>query len=103
MSTIPSTPRNPGMVTLVDRASVIARLGPRAVPGETQPQSTARGVDEVSLSAEAQSASRQQQPSDQPNARAERLALIKAQIQDGTYDSDDKLTIVADRIARRLG
>ncbi|MFN7375539.1 MAG: flagellar biosynthesis anti-sigma factor FlgM [bacterium] len=102
MSTIPSTPRNPGMVTLVDRASVIARLGPRAVPGETQPQSAGRGLDEVSLSAEAQSASRQQ-PSDQPNARAERLALIKAQIQDGTYDSDDKLTIVADRIARRLG
>ncbi|MGH7132200.1 MAG: flagellar biosynthesis anti-sigma factor FlgM [Phycisphaerales bacterium] len=35
-------------------------------------------------------------------SRADLIASIKAQIADGSYNEDDKLTIVADRIASEL-
>ncbi len=79
--------------TAAERSQVVGRLGARAA-GIESPASADRDVVEVS--AEALLAAQQQaQPS-------ERVARLKQLIAAGVYESDDKLTVVADRIAKAL-
>jgi anti-sigma28 factor (negative regulator of flagellin synthesis) len=92
MSSIPSL--NPSFNTPL--TEVIGRIGPRP----DQSLATPPKADSVELSAEAL-AHTADLPADQ--ARGLRLAAIKAQIDSGTYTTDDKLTVVADKLARQFG
>lgn len=56
--------------------------------------------DEVEFSAEANWLN---QVNDLPDVRADRVADLRAQIQSGQYDSNDKLDIALDRFLDELG
>jgi anti-sigma28 factor (negative regulator of flagellin synthesis) len=65
-------------------------------------------ADAVELSAAALAASRGQavegpEGETADTQRAEKLARIRQQIVNGTYETDDKLAVVADRIAQQFG
>lgn len=79
-----------------DRAGVIGRIGPRGTAGAAGEAFVARPADSVEVSAEALAASNGQ-------AQSEKVARIREQIANGTYNVDEKLAVVADRIARTLG
>lgn len=83
----------------LNAASVIRKIGPQTLVTPGTAPTSPTGVDQVTLSPEALAASQD----DNQTSRADRLAQIRAEIQAGIYDTDDKLTIVADRIARKLG
>lgn len=73
----------------------------RARPNQaTQPpaQST-RGVDELDISPEAELVSRVR---DLPDVRADRVAQIRAEIESGVYETDEKLDIALDRLLDEL-
>ncbi len=87
---------------LTERGGVIGRIGPRS------PQSSAAGegvsaraasdrVDQVEVSAAALAASQTSGA-----GVSEKVARIKAQIDSGTYDLDEKVAVVADRLSRTL-
>jgi negative regulator of flagellin synthesis FlgM len=65
----------------------------------TQPNSTPTqsrsGVDQLDISPEAELVSRVR---DIPDIRADRVAQIRAQIESGVYETDEKIDIALDRL-----
>lgn len=57
-------------------------------------------VDQVDISHEADLVSRLQ---DLPEVRADRVATIRAQIEAGTYETDDKLDMAVSRLLDEIG
>jgi negative regulator of flagellin synthesis FlgM len=70
----------------------------QAVQGTPQPD-TWSGVDELDISPEADMVSRVQ---DLPDVRSDRIAEIRAQIADGTYETDAKLDVALGRLLDEL-
>ena len=68
----------------------------RMTPAQT-PRSTpaSYGVDQLDISPEADFVS---QVRDLPDIRADKVAAIKAQIQAGTYETDEKLEVALSRL-----
>lgn len=64
-----------------------------------QPASGVQGADELSISREAEMVSRAREL---PDIRADKVARIKAQIADGTYETDEKLDIALSRMLDEL-
>lgn len=58
------------------------------------------GVDALDISSEADFIS---QARDLPEIRSERVAAIRAQIQNGTYETSDKLSGALDRLLDEIG
>jgi anti-sigma28 factor (negative regulator of flagellin synthesis) len=85
---------------------IIGRIGPRGVESRiSQTAAASAPADQVEISASALNAARSAQQADQSTfeqARQARINTVRQQIQDGTYDLDEKATIVADRLARAL-
>lgn len=93
MSSIPSINANAlNAARATDRPAVIGRIGV-----EPETLGATKSVDSVEISPEALAAA-----ATADDARAQRLARIKSQIQAGTYDEESKLVFAADRIARGL-
>ena len=66
----------------------------------TPAPSSSFGADEVSISSEASMVSRAR---DLPDIRADRVASIKAQIANGSYDTDAKLDVALSRLLDEIG
>ena len=79
---------------------------PLAAPHRTPPAQAAPstcetyGVDQLDISPEADFVS---QVRDLPDVRTDKVAAIKAQIQAGTYDTDEKLDIALSRLLDEIG
>jgi negative regulator of flagellin synthesis FlgM len=69
---------------------------PPAGPSST----TNREVDQLDISQEADLVSRVH---DAPDIRADRVAEIRAQIESGVYETDDKLDIALNRLLDEIG
>jgi anti-sigma28 factor (negative regulator of flagellin synthesis) len=96
MSSISSIPLSSSSASAAtERAGVIARIGPRGAAGAAGEAFVARAGDSVEVSPEALAASAGQ-------AQSEKVARIREQLANGTYNVDEKLAVVADRIARVL-
>lgn len=68
----------------------------RMTPAQAPPATPASyGVDQLDISPEADFVS---QVRDLPDIRADKVAAIKAQIQAGTYETDEKLDIALSRL-----
>lgn len=65
-----------------------------------QAPATSRGSDELDISPEANLVSRVR---DVPDIRADKVAKIKAQIANGTYDTDAKLDVALSRLLDEIG
>lgn len=81
--------------------------GPSRVSGgNTQPTTSAkptRGADQLDISAEAQAASRTEQTSTVGgDMRLDKIADIRRQIADGTYDTDEKMEVAFNRMFDEL-
>jgi negative regulator of flagellin synthesis FlgM len=66
----------------------------------TPAPSSARGADEVSISSEADMVSRAREL---PEMRMDKVARIKAQIANGSYDTDAKLDVALSRLLDEIG
>ena len=64
------------------------------------PNSSSTGVDQVDISHEADLASRVR---DLPEIRTERVAEIRAAIESGEYETDEKIDIALDRLLDEIG
>ncbi len=64
------------------------------------PASSVRGADELDISPEASLVSKVR---DVPDVRADKVARIKAQIANGTYDTDAKLDVALSRLLDEIG
>lgn len=71
-----------------------------APPAPTPASSQYEVVDEVSFSAEAEYIA---QARELPEIRAERVAQIKAAIENGTYETDERLNGALDRLLDEIG
>lgn len=67
-----------------------------------QPQTNSHfnGPDQLDISPEAQLIS---QTREVPGIRADRVAAIRAEIQNGTYETDEKLNVALDRLLDEIG
>ncbi len=65
-----------------------------------QPRRSAVGVDELDISPEAQLLS---QVREVPEIRADRVAEIRAAIESGTYETDEKISLAVDRLFDEIG
>lgn len=73
----------------------------RMAPAQARPSVGAGyGVDEVDISPEGDLVS---QVHDLPDIRADKVAAIKAQIQAGTYETDEKLDVALSRLLDEIG
>lgn len=70
---------------------------------QTQSASSFDAVDELELSKEAQALSQQAIDATNSPARNERVAQIKAQIADGSYETPEKLDAALDKFLDSLG
>lgn len=66
----------------------------------TQGASASQGADQLDISREADMVSRAR---DLPDMRAEKVARIKAQIANGTYETDEKLDLAMSRLLDEIG
>lgn len=64
------------------------------------PAASSRGADELDISPQADMASRVRE---MPDIRADKVANIKAQIANGTYETDEKLDIALSRLFDEIG
>jgi negative regulator of flagellin synthesis FlgM len=71
-----------------------------AAPQSTPASESMSPVDQLEISHEAELASRLQ---DIPGIRADRVATIRAQIEAGTYETDDKLDLAVSRLLDEIG
>lgn len=82
--------------------------GPQPInaPHRTQPPQLAaqsghaRGADQLDISREAELISRVR---DVPDIRTERVAEIRAAIEAGTYETDEKLDLAVERLLDEIG
>ncbi len=82
--------------------------GPQSVRAPHQarsiePQSsldTLQGMDQIDLSAEAELVGR---VGDVPDIRADRIAEIRAEIEAGVYETDEKLDVAVGRLLDEIG
>lgn len=82
--------------------------GPHSIQGPQRPQiarppqqsRATAGVDQVDISPKAQILS---QVRDIPEIRTERVAEIRAAIESGVYETDEKLDIALDRLLDEIG
>ena len=82
--------------------------GPQSIQGPQRPQFARQpaaprqntGVDQLDISPEAQILS---QVRDIPEIRADRVAEIRAAIDAGAYETEDKLDIALDRLLDEIG
>ena len=68
-------------------------------PAQTEPQQRTQGPDELQISPEADLISRTR---DVPEIRADRVAEIRAQIESGQYETQEKLDIAVSRLLDEL-
>ena len=87
----PAHLHGPQPVNAPHRAPSTESAGPANQVGE---------VDQLDISHEADMISR---ANDVPDVRADRVAEIKAQIQAGAYETDDKLEAALDRLLDEIG
>lgn len=79
---------------------------PLSAPHRLQPSQAAAGsyssagVDQLDISPEADFVA---QARDLPDIREDRVAAIRAQIQNGTYESSDKLDVALSRLLDEIG
>lgn len=71
-----------------------------AAPQSTPASESMSPVDQLEISHEADLASRMQ---DIPGIRADRVASIRAQIESGIYETDDKLDVAVSRLLDEIG
>ena len=82
--------------------------GPQSIQGPQRPQFARQpaaprqntGVDQLDISPEAQILS---QVRDIPEIRADRVAEIRAAIDAGAYETEDKLDVALDRLLDEIG
>ena len=67
---------------------------------QPQTNSSFNGPDQLDISPEAQLIS---QSRDVPGIRADRVAAIRAEIQNGTYETDEKLNVALERLLDEIG
>ena len=90
----------------INGAANVHASQPINAPHRAQPtQPTARpdqttGVDQLDISHEADMASR---ISEIPDIRADRVAEIRAQIEAGVYETDEKLNVAVERLFDEIG
>jgi negative regulator of flagellin synthesis FlgM len=65
-----------------------------------QPNDTYNTVDQLDISREADVASRLQ---DVPEIRTDRVASIRAQIEAGVYETDEKINLAVERLLDEIG
>ena len=71
-----------------------------ASPQQAAPKDSPTAVDQLDISHEAELASRLH---DVPEVRADRVAEIRAQIEAGVYETDDKLGTAVSRLLDEIG
>ena len=71
-----------------------------AAPNASAPSDSQTTVDQLDISREADLASRIQ---DVPDVRADKVAEIRAKIDAGAYETDDKLDIAVSRLLDEIG
>ena len=73
----------------------------RMTPAQARPSFGGNdGVDQLDISPEADFVS---QVRDLPDIRADKVAAIKAQIQAGTYETDEKMDLALSRLLDEIG
>jgi len=93
----------------INGSSPIQHGQPVRQPAKSQPTaqtnsaSSFDAVDELEISKEAQALSQQAIDATNSPARNERIAQIKAQIADGSYETPEKLDAALDRFIDSLG
>ena len=81
-------------------ASPVRGVAPVASQPAAQPSSVAAPRDELEISSVGKMMDRM---SETPDVRAERLAQIKEAIENGSYDTDEKLEAALSKIVRFTG
>ena len=72
----------------------------QSTQGQAAPSQQTRGADQVDISQQADIVSRVREL---PEIRADRVAEIRAAIEEGVYDTDEKLDIALDRLLEEIG
>lgn len=68
-----------------------------------QPTDAVQNTDRIDISPEAEAASFVQQVHDLPDIRAERVDEIRAQIEAGSYDTEERLDVAVGRLLDEIG
>jgi len=88
-------------VSSVDALRSASRSTPAADVASEPSRATLTPVDQLDLSAEAQGVSNAQASSG--DIRVDRVADIRRQIAEGSYDTDEKLSVALDSFLDKLG
>ena len=94
------------MSMTIDRVGFIDPIQPGKKPGQTNKAGGAAGADSISISSEAQKKAEllrvQELAAAAPDVRADRVAELKAKINDPSYIDDKIMNATADKIIDAL-